>query len=189
LLAALILGFVLNSPLLAQDVAIELDPAQTHIEFSLTGTVHTTHGTFKLKRGTIRFDPGTGKASGLVVVDVTSGDTGSGARDKKMHKDVLQSEKYPEATFAPAQIKGSVDPKADSQVAVSGIFNLHGSDHEITLTFQVHPEGGHLKASTKFEVPYQDWGMKNPSNFLLHVSDKVDVEVQAVGQLASAGQH
>ena len=68
-------------------------------------------------------------------------------------------------------------------MAVSGIFKLHGGDHEITLTFQVHPEGGQLKASTKLVVPYQDWGMKNPSRFLLRVGKQVEIEVSAKGTI------
>jgi hypothetical protein len=31
-----------------------------------------------------------------------------------------------------------------------------------------------------------EWGLKNPSNFLLHASDKVDVEVHAVGRMETA---
>jgi polyisoprenoid-binding protein YceI len=74
----------------AQEAVLELDPAQTHIEFTLAGALNTVHGTFKLKSGTIRFDPATGKAGGLVV-GVTSGNSGGGSRDHKMHKDVLAS--------------------------------------------------------------------------------------------------
>jgi len=51
------------------------------------------HGTFQLKSGTIRFDPATSTASGAVIVDVTSGASGSAARDRKMHKDVLESQR------------------------------------------------------------------------------------------------
>jgi hypothetical protein len=36
---------------------LELDPSKTLIEFRLPGALHTTHGTFKLERGTITADP------------------------------------------------------------------------------------------------------------------------------------
>ena len=169
----------------AQEVALELDPAQTHIQFTLSDVFHTEHGTFKLKHGTIRFDPSTGKASGFVVVDVTSGESGSPMRDRKMHKDILQSQQYPEATFIPTQLKGKLDPKADSQVAVSGIFKLHGSNYEVTLTFQVNSTGNRWSVSSHFVIPYEQWGMKNPSTLFLRVSDKVDLDVQATGHLTS----
>lgn len=185
------LAFVLllSAPLCAQETVLELDPAQTQIQFTLSATMHTVHGTFKLKRGTVRFDPSTGKAGGLVVVDVTSGDTGNGGRDLKMHKDVLQSAQYFEAVFTPAQIKGSVNPHGDSQVEIQGLFKLHGSDHQMTLAFQVHRSGDQLTARTNFVIPYQQWGLKNPSTFFLHVGDHVDMEIQATGRLSTVAQH
>jgi len=67
---------------------LELDPSKTLIEFRLPGALHTTHGTFKLERGTIIADPATGKAGGSIVVDARSGDTGIGARDNDMRENV-----------------------------------------------------------------------------------------------------
>src|SRR6266567_1669463 len=156
-LATLAFTLPFSSPLLAQETVLELDPAQTHIQFTLDATLHTVHGTFKLKHGTVRFDPRTGKAGGQVVVDVTSGDTGNGGRDHKMHKEILQSAEYPEATFVPAQIQGSVNAQGDSQVEVQGAFNLHGSGHPITLTFHAQGSANQLAARTRFVIPYQQW--------------------------------
>ena len=70
---------------------LQLDPATTQVNFTLGDVLHTVHGTFKLKRGTVKFDPASGHASGLVVVDSTSGDSGSRARDHKMHTEILES--------------------------------------------------------------------------------------------------
>jgi hypothetical protein len=47
--------------------------------------------------------------------------------------------------------------------------------------------GDQVKASTGFDVPYQDWGMKNPSTFLLKVENKVKIDVSAVGNIAAGG--
>jgi polyisoprenoid-binding protein YceI len=188
-LAMLPFGLLLSTPLLAQETALELDPAQTQIHFTLDATLHTVHGTFKLKHSTVRFDPTTGKAGGLVVVDVTSGNTDNDGRDRKMHKDVLQSAQYPEATFVPAQVKGSVNPQGESQVEVQGVFKLHGGEHAITLTFIVQRSGDQLTARTSFVIPYQQWGLKNPSTFFLHVGERVDVEIQTAGRLTAAPQH
>ena len=94
-------SLLMASSAIAQDAVLELDPAQTQFNFTLGDVLHTVRGTFKLKRGTVKFDPATGHASGLVVVDATSGNSGSNARDHKMHKDILESAQYPEVTFAP----------------------------------------------------------------------------------------
>jgi polyisoprenoid-binding protein YceI len=183
-------AFVFAPALRAQETVVNLDPARTKVEFTLGATAHTVHGEFKLRSGQIRFDKTTGKASGSIAVDATTGDSGSNGRDKKMHREVLESEKYPEIVFAPEQVRGSISPRGSSQVQVSGTLRLHGQDHPMTLTFSVQSDSGNqLQASTHFEVPYEKWGLRNPSNFFLHVNDSVDIDIHAVGELAPSAAH
>src|ERR1700751_3196540 len=92
----------------AQPLKLHLDPAQTAVEYSVGTTLHTVHGTFKLKRGDFMFDPATGKVSGDLVVDAASGESGSGARDRKMNESVLESSRYPEIVFHPDRVDGKV---------------------------------------------------------------------------------
>jgi len=189
-------ALALGPGLRAQEAVFNLDPATAKVEFTLSATMHTVHGTFKLKSGVIRFDPATGKASGAVIVDATSGDTDNSSRDRKMHADILESAKFPEITFTPAQVSGAPDlksisqssPKPGSQVQVSGVFRLHGQDHPMILTFSLQPGAqGSLEASTQFVVPYIQWGLKSPNTFFLHVGDTIDVDVHATARPASAG--
>jgi len=168
----------------AQEVSFQLDPAQTKIEFTLGSTLHTVEGTFKLKSGTIRFDPSTGKMSGSIIVDATSGESGNGGRDRKMHREILESGKYPEIVFTPAQVKGAFDPKGPSKLEVSGQFSLHGQDHDVTLPIEIQPAGGKLRMATHITIPYIKWGLKNPSTFILRASDKVEIDIHAAGQFA-----
>ena len=132
------------------------------------------HGTFKLKRGSIRFDPDTGKASGEIVIDVASGASGNGLRDRRMHKEILESQKYPEAVLR----RTSAWPPGQSELDVHGVLTIHGAEHEMTLHFLV-AEGGHYTASTHFSIPYVAVGHEEPSNFLLKVDNKVEMEVKA----------
>ena len=169
--------------LLAQEMTVELDTARTRIEFTVAATLHTVHGTFVLKSGTVHFDSSTGSASGLVVVDATSGDSGNTGRDHKMHQEVLESQRYPEITFTPTRMSGRVDPQGTSSVQVDGIFKLHGADHAITLTLPVQAQGQNLSVRTHIVIPYVAWGLKNPSTFILHVGEKVDIDINAVGRL------
>jgi polyisoprenoid-binding protein YceI len=177
---------VLASGLPAQESILTLDPAQTKIEFTLPATGHTVHGTFKLKSGQIRFDTASGKASGAIIADATSGESGSNGRDKKMHQDIIESSKFPEFVFTPEHVQGSVAPKGTSQVQVSGVFRLHGQDHGMTLTFAVEPSTEYqLKIATHFSLPYVEWGLKNPSTFILRVDKAVGVDIHTVGQLGA----
>lgn len=170
----------------AQETVVTLDQAHTKVEFTVGSSLHTVHGTFKLKDGQIRFDPATGKASGAITVDATTGDSENEGRDKKMHQHVLESQKFPEIVFTPTLVKGAMAARGASQVEVSGVFRLHGQDHDLTLAVTVEPSApGDLQATTKFSVPYIRWGLKNPSNFLLKVDDSVDIEIVATARIAS----
>jgi polyisoprenoid-binding protein YceI len=170
-------------PLAAAESTVELDPARTAINFTLTDVLHTVHGSFKLKRGSITFDSSTGKASGEIVVDVASGNSGNRTRDRRMHKEILQSMRYPEAVFAADRVTGELAPRGTSELDVHGAFQIHGASHEMTLHFRAAVNGSEVASSTGFTIPYVQWGIKNPSNFLLRVSDKVEMNIQAVGRL------
>jgi len=167
----------------AQELTLELDPAHTTIRFTLGDVLHTVNGSFKLKSGMIHFNPATGTASGLVVVDVISGDTGSKGRDRKMHKEILESATYPEATFMPTKVSGPPGLTDHETFAVSGTLNLHGTDHRVTLAFPIALNGPILATHTHMVIPYVEWGLKNPSTFILRVSDKLDLDVDATGRL------
>jgi polyisoprenoid-binding protein YceI len=182
-LSLMIAVLTLAAQAAAQEATVEFDPAQTSIEFTLADVLHTVRGTFQMKTGSIHFDPSTGKATGAVVVDALSGDSGSHARDRRMHKDILESKSYPEMTFAPSSIKGGVGPKGESRIEVSGVLTLHGAAHEVSLPVSLKVDGDHLSAETHFVVPYVQWGLKNPSNFILRVSDKVDISIVTVGRI------
>jgi len=170
----------------AEQRTFTLDPAQSKIEFSLGATMHTVHGSFHLKRGSIQFDDATGAASGELVVDAVSGESGNNGRDKDMHQKVLESAKYSEIVFTPQHIKGAVTADGKSQVDVDGQFTLHGHSRPMTLTIQLQLQGGAGSADTTFPVIYKEWGVKNPSTFLLHVSDRAEISVHAVGKLQGA---
>jgi len=173
----------------AQDLAIDLDPSVTRIDFTLSATLHTVHGTFKLKSGHVRFDLSTGKMSGAIVVDATSAETGNTSRDEKMHGEILESKQFPEIVFTPDLVKGPLiqmlNQQKPTQVEVSGVFRLHGQDHHATLKLSVEPgPAGRMDISAEFPVPYVNWGLKNPSTLVLRVGDTVDLDVHTRGKIA-----
>jgi polyisoprenoid-binding protein YceI len=170
----------------AQAYVVTLDPAQTKVEFALDTTLHKVHGTFQLRSGEIHFDSATGKVSGAIIVDARSGDTDNKSRDKKMHQEILESQKYAEIIFTPVQVRGSFDPQRASQVDVTGTFRVHGQDHDVTMTLAVQPgPGAQLHCDTHFTIPYVKWGMKDASTFLLHANDTVELEIHATAQISS----
>ena len=173
----------------AQQKTFTLDPAQTKINFSVDSTLHTVHGDFRLKRGSIQFDNATGQAAGEIVVDAASGQTGNDGRDKKMHKDVLESPKYSDIVFTPQHIKGTVAAEGKSQIEAEGTLTMHGKSRPATLPLEVQLQGGAGTADGSFTVRYQEWGMKSPNTFLLRVSDKVQIHIHAAGRMVSGASN
>jgi polyisoprenoid-binding protein YceI len=165
----------------AQELQVAIDPATTEVHWTLSGNVHTVHGTFKVKRGQIRFDPATGTASGELVVDAASGESGNKDRDRRMHTSIIESEKYTEIAFVPDKILGPINLAGDSALQIHGRFRIHGAEREATLPAQTHFAGKQMTATLHFPVPYVQWQIKNPSNFLFRVSPMVDIDIQAVG--------
>ncbi len=78
-------------------IALHLDPARTQIHWTVTNVRNTVHGTFALITATVTFDPQTGAAHGDVVAETDSGHSGNRMRDPRMRKEILQTERYPEA--------------------------------------------------------------------------------------------
>jgi polyisoprenoid-binding protein YceI len=173
----------------SSELLLNLDPDKSEIHWTLGSTLHTVHGTFKFKRGELRLNPNSGGASGEIVVAATSGDSGNEGRDKKMHKDVLESSRYQDIVFKPDRVEGKVAASSSSNVLVHGILTLHGTDHDFGVPVQAELSADHWKATAKFTIPFIKWGLKNPSNFLLKVKPDVDLELTMSGSLkGSPGQ-
>lgn len=163
---------------------VSFDPAKTQIKWELHGVVHNVHGTFRLKQCHLSVDPQTGIASGEVLVDASSGESADGARDRRMHKEVLESSKYPEIRFTPQRVDGKLASQGKSSIMISGLFEVHGAKHAITVAAEVNIDGNQVSGTVRFEIPYVEWGMKDPSTFLLRVDKKVKIELDASGQIS-----
>ncbi len=185
-------SFLMTIPLLlapsafAQHQTLVVDPAASGIAFTLGDVLHSLHGTFHLQSGTVDFESGAPKISGIVVVAAGSGESGNESRDQKMHKDVLDVSRFANVTFAPKSYQGTIAPAGDSTIQVTGAFTLHGTQHELTVPMQIHIEGTNCTAKTHFTIPYVKWGLKDPSNFLLHVGKEVEIDLTLIGRLSSA---
>jgi polyisoprenoid-binding protein YceI len=173
-------------PAPVSEIVLTLDPAQSTVHWTVDSTLHMVHGTFAMKSGTVHFNPETGKAGGEIVVIATSGESGNSSRDARMHKEILETSRYPEMIFHPAQVQGKVGLSGASDVKLEGIFSIHGADHELSAPVHAELTGDRWKGTCKFEVPYVQWGIKNPSNFLLKVKPVVNVELEMSGEVKAA---
>lgn len=162
-------------------VVFTINPAQSGVSWTLGSSMHTVHGTFAFKSGSLQIDPATGKARGQIVVDASSGKSGNDGRDNKMHKEILESEKFSDIVFRPDSITGKLDTKGESVVQIHGTFVLHGREHELTVPALANIAGDHWTGSAKFSVPFIEWGLKNPSTWLLKVDHSVNIDLDLKG--------
>ncbi len=174
-----------TATLVPTEVVLKINPDKTTLHWTLDTSLHTVHGTFFLKGGTFHFNPATGDAGGEIVAIATSGQSGNGPRDKRMHREILETAKYPEVVFRPKHVYGNVSRSGPCDVKVSGTMSIHGSDHEMTAGVHAELTGDHWAGTGTFEVPYISWGMKEPSNFLLKVKPVVNIELEMAGAVAS----
>jgi polyisoprenoid-binding protein YceI len=120
-----------------------------------------------------------------VVVAAGSGNSGDQGRDKKMNSDVLDVARFAEISFVSRNYQGTIAASGDSSIQVTGVFTLHGTPHDLTVPVRIHIDGTTLTAKTQFPVPYVQWGLKDPSIFVLKVAKVVDIDLTLVGSLSA----
>jgi polyisoprenoid-binding protein YceI len=162
---------------------LTFDAAKTTIGYNLAGWPHVTNGTFKLKRGTIRVDPVSGRMLGSLVVDAASGDSGHSVRDARMNNSVLEVQGFPEISFEPKQVESHGTSPGEFPVSVRGVMTIHGSTHPLTVVARVERHNDTVVVHCNFAIPYVAWGLKDPSILFFTVAKEVDVEVTAVSHL------
>jgi polyisoprenoid-binding protein YceI len=172
-----------SSEVSSSEVLLAVNPAQSTVHWSVDSSLHLVHGTFALKSGDFYFDPETGRAGGQIVVSAASGESGNGSRDARMHKEILETPKYPDVVFRPMQIDGHIAPAGASDAKLHGVLSIHGAQHDLVAPVHAELNGDHWKGTAQFEVPYVTWGIKDPSNFLLKVKRVVNVELELSGEI------
>jgi len=175
------------APALAEERTLTLDPAATEVTFLLGATGHDVHGVLHLARGLIRFDAAAKTAEGDVAIDARLAETGNKKRDKTMHAKVLESAAHPLLVFHASAIEGELAPSGTSEITLVGTVTVLGEDHPLSLPAQVSIDGDAVSATATFSVPFVEWGLHDPSNFLLKVAKQVEVTIAARGSLDQAG--
>ena len=176
---ALLGAVVAVLPAAAGEIRVHLPPESTTIGFTLKATMHTVHGTASLDHADFTIDTVSGAASGEAVVVSGSADTDSEKRDKKMHSKVLLSSEHQRIAIRAESIDGTLELEGTSEVVLVGTMELIGVEHPIRVPMTITIDGGSASVDATFTVPYVEWGLKDPSTFVLRVGKEVPVTIKA----------
>lgn len=182
-LAALSLALLLTSPAAAAGtLTLRLDPDASSLGFVLDATLHKVEGHLGTASGAVAFDPVSGEATGEVVIDLTAARTGNERRDRKMHDKVLETDRHPVATYRVSRIsfRGPLQ-QGPNDVQLRGELDLRGDSHPIEVLATAELRGDRVTATGFLDVPYVDWGLHDPSFFVLRVGKEVRVELSIAG--------
>jgi polyisoprenoid-binding protein YceI len=180
----LLIILVLVGTAAAGERTLTIDPKTSEVTFTLGATMHKVHGSVGVATGEIRFSEVPGAATGEIVLDATSAETGNKKRDRKMHKEVLESAAHPVITLVPTRIDGALPVEGQGTLTLHGRLTLHGGDHDVQLPVEVTVSGDSVRASATLRVPYVQWGLDDPSAFVLRVDKHVDVTIETSGTVS-----
>jgi hypothetical protein len=68
-------------------------------------------------------------------------------------------------------------------VELLGTIEIHRDSHDLGIPAKIHVDGGRLTGTARFTVPFVEWGMKDPSVFVLRVKKKVQVTLDLNGSV------
>jgi polyisoprenoid-binding protein YceI len=172
----------------AAERTLILDPARSKVSFELPATGHTVRGSLAVKEGAVTFDDAAGTASGAITLDALKAQTGSSGRDEKMHAEVLLTGRFPTITLRATRIEGqvpaSVEGSVKGTVKLHGSIGLIGAEHEVVLPAELEVSGDQVTGRASFDVPFVQWGLKDPSVLFLKVEKVVRVTVEVAGRLS-----
>jgi polyisoprenoid-binding protein YceI len=169
-----VIATLILSTLIAQATAYRIDPAASEAGFDLKATLHTVHGSTTGVTGEVRAIPGEGGAltfSGAIEITAATLATGNEKRDAKLRATSLLVASYPKIVFVPERFVPNDPPDADGAMEgpLSGRLTIRGTTKRQDIAARLTPRGGRIVASGTFEVPWAEFGVPDPSFFVVRV--------------------
>ena len=183
LVAAVALAAALAAPQPSRGESgtLALTPDKTQVHFELDATLHTVEGSLRMLRpATLEFDAASGKATGEVVLDARSAETGNSRRDNTLKDEVLECERYPEIVFTSERIELTRTSPDRGDLVLTGRVRIHGDEHPLRIPAHLERDGDAVHITALFRVPYVEWGMTDVSNLVLRVGKDVAVHLDAI---------
>ena len=170
--------------LIAQAAEYRIDPQQASAGFDLTATMHTVHGTTSKLIGTVKVVPENGGGlalTGRIEVDAAALQTGNTKRDATMHGTSLDVTHFPVLVLEPERFAPSGPASEDGRVSgrILGRLTIRGTTQPITIEATLAPAGTGIAADGRFDVPWADFGIPDPSFLFVHIESVAHAHFQA----------
>lgn len=157
-----------------------LDPATSQVEFfvpdnrgGFTGVARTVQ-----TAATIREQDSAFSADIDAHIDARSITTGSGLRDAQMHRDFLQSDKYPVMTFQGTAVPTGSLAALSFPARVTGQLMIKGMTQGVEFPVRVIALQDSYLVDGKFTLRMTDFGIPIPRFFIFAASDPVVVTMR-----------
>ena len=165
---------LLLSALIAQATAYRINPAACEAGFDLKATMHTVHGSTGSVTGEVRVEPedaGLLKFTGKISIGAASLETGNDKRDANLHSKSLLVDSFPTIDFEPERFTPSGPAGADGSIpgALTGRLTIRGQTRAQAMSATLAPQGDRLVASGTFDVAWADFGVPDPSLFVVRI--------------------
>jgi len=179
MLASLALAAILSAP-----GDFRIDPAGAQAGFELGATMHTVHGLTASVAGEIHAEPaadGSLKLTGKIEIGTASLRTGNDKRDATMHDKSLLVASFPSIVLEPETFTPSGPAAADGAVSgtLTGRLTIRGQTKPQTIALTLTPQGGRIAAAGTFDVVWAEFGIPDPSFFVVRIERKAHAHFHA----------
>jgi polyisoprenoid-binding protein YceI len=117
--------------------------------------------------------------SSRITVSLSNIKSDKSARDRYLHKNSIEIDKYPTVEFAPKSFVGlTAKPGATAaSFSMLGDLTVHGATHPVTWIVSAHEQGDDILGTATTQFTFQDFGMTPPKKaIVLSVMDTVKLE-------------
>lgn len=126
-------------------------------------------------KGTVRWNPQTGAASGRVCLDLSQFNSGIGLRDDDARA-ALEVGKYPQSCLELSKLTWA-DNKKDA--LLEGVLEFRTVKKALKLPGQLLLQNGVYSFKASFKTGFSDLGMERPTRFFATVDDPLELVFEA----------
>ena len=123
---------------------------------------------------------GTRVSTATFAVDMATISSGEGQRDNQFRNRIMNTSRYPTATFeltSPIEFTSVPADLVEITVKATGKLTLHGTTKELTIDLKARRNGANLEINGTVPITFSEYGISNPSGGPASVGDNGEMEL------------